>query len=446
MIETVFSCLCAAGNALCSCILSESLFAICHKEIFSRPVRIALSGAIALILALIFTLFRIRIFSLPYFLMICLSDFLADRFVYRMNFQKSIRFTLISCGLFILAWLLCVLFNPSVFSWSETSMANWSQSLVQILMMILVLKAFASLLIHIISNRIPVYSDPKIVLFILYAAFLSVLIPVLIGAAPEINHLIVWVFPGSLVFTLIFVFLIFSDRQHSLRQIEELRAFGKMQKEYVSDLKKANHQVLEAQSSLQRLIEESAALIRENRMEDARKLLEQIPGGSRKEMTGSWTLNPVINALLHEKAAICAQKNIELECSIAADERLNIDSLDLCRALGNILDNAIRSCSRTENAEKSIFLHVYQKNGYLMIHCKNPFLPDDKGKTLGTGYGHQILREIAEKYEGRFKTDSDDQGEFEARLILKIPESEQDSVLCKNMAKKADLSTDSDQD
>lgn len=54
--------------------------------------------------------------------------------------------------------------------------------------------------------------------------------------------------------------------------------------------------------------------------------------------------NQVVNAIVLAKEAEARKAGISLTTELLIPEDLIIDPLDLCRILGNLLDNAIRSC------------------------------------------------------------------------------------------------------
>ena len=53
--------------------------------------------------------------------------------------------------------------------------------------------------------------------------------------------------------------------------------------------------------------------------------------------------NPVVNAVLANKAALCRRENITLEASLDVPEATGLSDGELCSVFANLLDNAIKS-------------------------------------------------------------------------------------------------------
>lgn len=70
--------------------------------------------------------------------------------------------------------------------------------------------------------------------------------------------------------------------------------------------------------------------------------MEDLYGSMDRGRIPRYCSSPAINAILHEKEQICLQDHIRFAIDLKLDGPLMIPSLDLCIALGNILDNALR--------------------------------------------------------------------------------------------------------
>lgn len=116
---------------------------------------------------------------------------------------------------------------------------------------------------------------------------------------------------------------------------------------------------------------------------------------------------PIINVILTEKKKECELQNINLDVEVQIDEDVTIKLLDLCSALNNILDNAIRACKQLEKDKKrEIELRVGTSHDYFVIKAKNSYRKN-AGKFIGgSGYGLKILKDIAERYRGNLYIDA----------------------------------------
>lgn len=83
-------------------------------------------------------------------------------------------------------------------------------------------------------------------------------------------------------------------------------------------------------------------LIELEQKDEARAYIERIYGDIRNVGRGMKTALPAVNALLAAKMADCEQKKISSEFIVtSAWEGMSVPAWELCRVLGNLIDNAI---------------------------------------------------------------------------------------------------------
>lgn len=353
-----------------------------------------------------------------------LADFLAGTaavlFLWKLSFYKAVLTGGAVSVLMGTSWVLSCILNPRLRLIFDISDFDVLALIIQVSAVSCVVKAIPGFLFSERRKMIFEKMNSRVLLLVLYVGSLLILLPIMMGANPEnTGRIIFYLVPACMIVTFIIVSLIFRDRQKAMRELESSQEFSNLQKNYIDSITRSNSEALQFQTDLQDVIVRTSQLIEQNRMEEARALLKSISGRIGKEEKTSWTLNPVVNAVLSEKNKTCREKGIELVCDLILQEKLNVDSLDLCRALGNILDNAIRSADRCEGEAKEIILKGREISGYLVFQCSNPYLLSDRGKILGTGYGQQILKDLAARYQGRFRTESGDNGIYTVHLSLK---------------------------
>lgn len=138
---------------------------------------------------------------------------------------------------------------------------------------------------------------------------------------------------------------------------------------------------------------------------------------------------PLINAVLHDKVQLAQQHDVELTVDIKntvfddCDENGNIGSVemyDLCSALGNILDNAVKASAGAKNGRVNI--KMFSEMKYLFINCENTVSDKrDDSFPSSSGLGLGILNDLAVKYDGVFSLE-EKKGRYTALLSLKISE------------------------
>ena len=132
--------------------------------------------------------------------------------------------------------------------------------------------------------------------------------------------------------------------------------------------------------------------------------------------------NPIIDAFLHNKIESARVSGVEIRAKVSLGAGLPVSNVDLVRAFGNLLDNAVEACSGTAGA--CVVLTCAQLNGCLVIRCENPVSesPAEKSRRipeLDRGVGSRVLKALVEKYNGSLKQERQN-GTFRAELILNL--------------------------
>lgn len=140
-----------------------------------------------------------------------------------------------------------------------------------------------------------------------------------------------------------------------------------------------------------------------------------------------FTGNEPIDALISAKQQLMTAKNISFKHSIHISQKSNIEPMDMCVLLGNLIDNAIEANEKIEVTERFISINMTQQENYLSIHVwnalsapvqieNNTILSTKKQKEIH-GFGLQAIREIVEKYNGTCSIKQNEK-EFHAYLML----------------------------
>ncbi len=162
-------------------------------------------------------------------------------------------------------------------------------------------------------------------------------------------------------------------------------------------------------------------LLENNDIENANSLLNDIIGQtdniniSISQTTG----DNIIDTIIAYKATVCENKSIDFKYELAILPKNKIDYADISSVISNLIDNAIEATEKTNYPY--INLKISTHGSYIDVFVKNTYTgninTDEKGRSLITnkidadfhGYGTQIIKEIAEKYDGNYSwKESDD--------------------------------------
>lgn len=118
--------------------------------------------------------------------------------------------------------------------------------------------------------------------------------------------------------------------------------------------------------------------------------------------------NDFVNAILNAKISLAKEKNIEVICS-ASKNIADIEDVDLCSLLGNMLDNAIDACEKCDESNRLIEINISSDEYRLLITVSNTIaspvleggLKTTKSNPEMHGCGIKMIKSIAKKYNGK---------------------------------------------
>jgi len=155
------------------------------------------------------------------------------------------------------------------------------------------------------------------------------------------------------------------------------------------------------------------SLVEMDEFKDARDYMEKTYIDIQKINRIMKTANPAANAILQAKIIKCEKKGISVELQISSQLKdLPIPSWELCRILGNILDNSIFALEeKKEDMLLKIDLQEDIRSFTFKISDNGPQIPPELKEKIfqpgfttkgekGEGMGLAISREILDEYGG----------------------------------------------
>ena len=155
--------------------------------------------------------------------------------------------------------------------------------------------------------------------------------------------------------------------------------------------------------------------------DEAGRYIESVYQDIQKTGSSLRTAIPAVNALIAAKRADCEERGIELRADIRASwQDMPVSGWELCRVLGNLIDNAVDALSEAgtdhpfvsittdETAGGFVFAIVDNGPAIPAQHLESIFQEGFTTKSEGHGAGLSIVRDILESYGGGIRVKSDD--------------------------------------
>lgn len=139
--------------------------------------------------------------------------------------------------------------------------------------------------------------------------------------------------------------------------------------------------------------------------------------------------NDIVDAIINRKKAEAEENGISFQFNARLDESVSLDPVDICGALANQIDNALDACSAMPSSMfREIIVEVRQVENFALFRVENTvdhdpfynnkFLVSTKAKSsLPHGLGLKNIKDIADKYDGSFRSEYHD-GRFVSALSL----------------------------
>ena len=125
--------------------------------------------------------------------------------------------------------------------------------------------------------------------------------------------------------------------------------------------------------------------------------------------------------VLNENETICKERGILFEYEININIPLKMNSVVVCSIFSNLLKNAVAGAIEALNDDKRPYVNVkaYADAVYLHVIVQNSYKAGEDKKRKG--YGQEILRSLAEKYDGQMEIKKE-KGMYEVSISVKLEE------------------------
>ena len=149
----------------------------------------------------------------------------------------------------------------------------------------------------------------------------------------------------------------------------------------------------------------------DGKVEEAQAYLKRISGDRAAYSVECRTGIEAVDYILSQKMEVALQHNIETTIHAEYPKECNIDPVDLCTTLTNLLDNAIEACGRMpEGSDRKLTVTIRRIKRFIIIRIENSSIEEpviNKGNFLTSkqdrqnhGWGMRNVKSAVEKYHG----------------------------------------------
>lgn len=165
-------------------------------------------------------------------------------------------------------------------------------------------------------------------------------------------------------------------------------------------------------------------LMESGEIEEALKYLDTLGGFVRRSNCLCHTGNNAVDSIVNTKGSLAQTYGIKFICRVNIVSEIKADEMELCRILGNGLDNAIEGCERLGNFPKHILISISEDKDKLYISISNTSdmvdtenLSSTKKKAGMHGIGVNSIKSSVERLKGVAKFSYKD-GVFKLNIVV----------------------------
>jgi len=219
---------------------------------------------------------------------------------------------------------------------------------------------------------------------------------------------------------LFYVMFTQGEKEKIKQQLAETEKLMEMEKGYYETIELHREEMAKIRHDFNNQLTAALHIAKNGEGEKSVELLEQLREEIEKSSEHRWCENAVINAVLSEKCRMCEKDGIKFTAEVAASSDMGILPLHMCSVLANLLDNAMRAAVESNIKDGFVTIHIKQQERYVFVKVENTAAEQGKKERRpGHGYGVQILKSIAQKYNGEY-TGSFEKGIYTAIVVLEI--------------------------
>lgn len=208
------------------------------------------------------------------------------------------------------------------------------------------------------------------------------------------------------------------DIREALSTSRVLTQIASVERSY-ADLKELNNTLRAQRHDFLNHLQVVYSLMEMEEYKEAQEYIEKVYGDIRAVSRVLRTANPAVNALLKVKLDACEKQGVNAELHIAsAWKGLTMPDWEMCRVLGNLIDNALDALKEAKEPKLTITLSEDLKSFRFSVANNGPdipmkdqariFLSGITTKAEGHGMGLFIVRSTLKEAGGEIELNSGD--------------------------------------
>lgn len=235
------------------------------------------------------------------------------------------------------------------------------------------------------------------------------------------------------ILTIIFIFFTLYVNLRDLHLIKLMHKQANTQKEILQNVENLNNALRSQRHDFLNHIQVIYSLIEMEEYDEVIKYLNEVYGSIEILNKFIKTKDIAINALLTAKSFDAQRKGIEYNLNITSNlQNLSIPSWELCRCIGNLIDNAIFAASNY-NGEKILDIYIKENMTEFKFIVSNTgeAIPKENmnkifnlgfttKKDFGEGIGLHTIKQIMEQYKGNINVISEN---FRTTFTITLPKT-----------------------
>lgn len=229
---------------------------------------------------------------------------------------------------------------------------------------------------------------------------------------------------------ILLILLSFLKRKNYQLKCYELNELHKgYQKIYIDEAKSQYDTIMKIRHDIKNQLDTIYRLIEVNEYEEAKRFIADNQMVVKKVDTKIYTNNDIVNAVINSKMTAASALGIDVLCC-SVNDFAYIYNIDWCNLLSNMIDNAINAClDLSDDIDKRIEISISKNDkSYIIVVSNtieksvlqnNPGLVSSNADKVNHGFGIQIIRDIAQKYNGNCII-YEENSSFYCKVILNI--------------------------